>query len=140
MIRAVLDANVVVSAVLSPRGIPARILDAWRAEAFDLVLSDAILTEISRVLRYPKIVKYHHWSEARLQAFLDDFAHLAILTPGELTLTVITDDPPDNRYLECAVEGQAAYLISGDQLLLSVGTYQGISILTPRAFLKLLQR
>ena len=53
---------------------------------------------------------------------------------------MITDDPPDNRYLECVVEGEAEYIVSGDQLLVRLGTYQGIAILTPRAFLELLQR
>jgi uncharacterized protein len=107
MMRIVLDANVLVSAILSPRGAPAQILTAWRAEHFDLVISQAILAEISRVFRYPKIAKRHRWSEEQLQAFLENLAHVAILTPGTLTLTVIRDDPPDDRYLECAVEGAA---------------------------------
>jgi uncharacterized protein len=140
MMRVVLDANVLVSAILSPRGTPAQILNAWRAEQFDLVISDAILAEIGRVFRYPKIAKRHRWSAEQLQAFLDGLAHVAILTPGALTLVVITEDPPDDRYLECAVEGEAAYIVSGDQLLLRLGAYQGIPILTPRAFLEILQR
>jgi len=138
--RVVLDANVLVSAILSPRGTPAQILSAWRAEQFDVVISDAILAEIGRVLRYPKIARRHRWSEERLQIFLDDLAHIAIPTPGGLTLTVITDDPSDNRYLECAVKGEAAYIVSGDADLQRLGAYEGISILTPRAFLEVLQR
>ena len=51
MMRVVLDANVLVSAILSPRGTPAQILHAWRAAQFDLVISDAILAEIGRVFR-----------------------------------------------------------------------------------------
>ncbi len=61
MIRAVLDANVFVSAVLSARGFPSRILAAWRAEQFHLVISPAILEEISRVFQYPKIALRHRW-------------------------------------------------------------------------------
>jgi len=140
MMRVVLDANVMVSAILSPRGTPAQILHAWRAGRFDLVLSQAILVEIGRVLRYPRIARRHRWPEERLQVFLDDLAYAAILAPGALTLAVITNDPPDNRYLECAVEGEASYIVSGDDDLLKLGTYEGISILTPRAFLEVLQR
>jgi putative PIN family toxin of toxin-antitoxin system len=132
MMRVVLDANVLVSAILSPRGTPAQILTAWRAKQFDLVVSEAILAEIVWVFRYPKIAKRHRWSEEQLQTFLDNLSHIAILTPGTLTLDVITDDPPDNRYLEAAVEGEAAYIVSGDQLLLHLGAYHGILILTPR--------
>jgi len=140
MMRVVLDANVLVSAILSPRGAPAQILTAWRAAQFDLVISRAILAELNRVLHYPKIAKRHRWSEEQLQAFLNNLAHIAILTPGVLTLAVITEDPPDDRYLECAVEGEAAYIVSGDRLLLRLRVYRGIPILTPRAFLEVLQR
>jgi putative PIN family toxin of toxin-antitoxin system len=137
--RVVLDTNVLVSAIISPRGMPAQILHAWRGEQFDLVLSQATLTEIGRVFRYPKIAKYHRWSAERLQAFLDDLAHMAILTPGALSLAVITEDPPDDRYLECAVEGEASSLVSGDHHLLKLGSYQDIPIFTPREFLDRLQ-
>lgn len=139
MIRVVVDANVFVSALLNPRGAPAQVFDAWRTEQFQLVVSGAILEEIGRVLRYPRIARYHRWSEERLRLFLDDLSHLAMYTPGEITLAVIQDDPPDNRYLECAVEGEAAYIVSGDRLLLDLREYQGVRILSPRAFLEVLR-
>ena len=50
MIRAVLDANVIVSAVLTRTGIPAQILDTWRTERFALLASSPILEEVARVL------------------------------------------------------------------------------------------
>lgn len=140
MIRAVLDANVFVSAALNTEGIPAKILDAWRDEQFHLVISEAILEEIDQVFHYPKIAKRHRWPEERVQMFLADLASLAILTPGELKLTVIEEDPPDDRYLECAVEGEADYIVSGDQHLLNLGEYQKrVRILTPRAFFEVLR-
>src|SRR5262245_14786981 len=134
MMRVVLNANVLVSAILSPRGTPAQILTAWRAQYFDLAISHAILAEIGRVFHYPKIATRHRLSEDELKRFLDDLAHLAILTPGALTLSVITEDPADDRYLECAVEAKASYIVSGDQLLLRQEAYQGIPIVTPRTF------
>ena len=139
MIAAVVDANVFVSAVLSPAGTPAQVLDSWRDGRFVLVLSTAILAEIYRVLHYPKIAIRHRWSEAQIHTFVDALVSQAMLTPGALTLAVIEDDPADNRYLECAVEGEADFLVSGDQLLLNLGAYQGTTILTPRAFLDVLQ-
>lgn len=140
MIRAVLDANVFVSAVLNPRGIPAKVLDAWRAEQFHLVLSEAILDEIARVFRYPKIARRHRWPEARIQAFVDELAHLALVTPGLLKLTLLPEDPANNRYLECAVEGEAEYLVSGDRHLLRVGEYLGTRIATPKEFFSSLRK
>jgi putative PIN family toxin of toxin-antitoxin system len=138
VIRVVLDANVIASTLMNPQGTPAQVLDAWRAERFQLMISAAILDEIGRVLRYPKIAAYHQWSEERLRTWLEDLAHLALMMPGILTLAAIQEDPSDNRYLECAVEGEAAYLISGDSHLLSLGTFQGIRIISSRAFLETL--
>jgi hypothetical protein len=140
MTRAVLDANVLVSVILAPQGIPARILTAWQVDRFHLVLSEAILNEIDRVLRYPRIARRHRWSEARRQRCIEDLAHLAIMTPGAARLAVIAEDPPDDRYLECAIEGEADYIVGGDQHLLELGEYQGIRIVTPRAFLDVLRR
>lgn len=139
MIRAVLDANVFVSAVLSPMGIPAKIFKAWRDGDFHLVISKAILEEIDRVFRYPRIARRHRWPEERISLFIEDLAHLAILAPSKRKLTVITDDPSDNRYLECAIEGGAEYIVSGDQHLLQLGAYQKVRILAPRTFLDTLR-
>ena len=138
MIRAVLDANVFVSAVLNPAGTPARLYTLWHEGRFVVLISAAILEEVARVLRYPKIAERHGWSEWQLRAFIEDIVYLAISTPGALTLTVIQDDPADNRYLDCAVEGHAEVLVTGDRLLLNLGAYQGVNILTPRAFLETL--
>ncbi|MBI3079111.1 MAG: PIN domain-containing protein [Deltaproteobacteria bacterium] len=76
-------------------------------ERFQLIVSEAILAEIGRVLRYPKIIRRHRWSDQRVKLFLEDLAHIATLTPGELKLRVIKEDPSDNRYLECAIEWEA---------------------------------
>jgi putative PIN family toxin of toxin-antitoxin system len=72
MIRAVLDANVFVSGILSSRGAPGRILLALLDEQFHLVTSDPILEEIGRVLRYPKISRRHGWSEEEMTRFIED--------------------------------------------------------------------
>src|SRR5438093_10254645 len=85
MLRAVLDANVLVSAVISPLGTPAKILLAMWAEAFDLVISESILDEIGRVLRYPRIQKRHGWPEEEIREAVSRLRRMALLTPGSLT-------------------------------------------------------
>lgn len=132
MTRAVLDANVFVSAVLTPTGTSGAVLEAWRSQRFALFVSPAILREVARVLVYPKVARRHGWSRKQIQAFVRDFADFAVLTPGEVALSVIRDDPDDDRYLECAVEGHAEHIVSGDQHLLALGAYEGITIVTPR--------
>jgi len=138
--RVVLDANVLISGVIASSGAPAEILDAWRRERFQPVVSPAIVEEIARVLRYPRVERYHKWSEQQIVAFLEDLSHLAVLTSAKLNLSVIDADPSDNRYIECAVEGEAQYIVSGDRHLLDLSEYRGIRILPPRAFVELIRR
>ncbi len=52
-------------------------------------------------------------------------------------IDVIQTDPTDNKYLACALEGEADYIVSGDRLLLDLGLYQGIKIIKAQAFLKI---
>ena len=137
MIRAVLDANVFVSGILTD-GTPRNILRAWRSGRFHMVASRATLDEIGRVLRYPKIARRHHWSETEIQAFMESLEALAILTPGQLRLEVVVADPGDNRYLECAIEGEADCLVTGDRHLLELAAYGEVEILSPREFVELL--
>jgi predicted nucleic acid-binding protein len=55
-----------------------------------------------------------------------------------VSLDVIRDDPEDNRVLECAVGGNANFIVSGDKHLLAIKEYLGIVILSPAEFLRLL--
>lgn len=54
-------------------------------------------------------------------------------------IKVIEKDPPDNRYLECAREGQASYIVTGDKHLLEIKEHEGIVILPPAGFLALME-
>lgn len=91
------------------------------------------------MLAYPRIARLHHWPRAKVREFAAELAYLGIMTPGEITLNVVRNDPADNRYLECAVEGAADYLVSGDQDLLDLHEHGGIRIVTPRTFLEVLR-
>ena len=68
-----------------------------------------------------------------------ELAYLGIMTPGEITLNVVRNDTADNRYLECALEGAADYVVSGDQDLLDLHEHSGIRIVSPRVFLETLR-
>lgn len=137
--KAVLDANVFVSAAISPGGKPALVLDAWRSNRFVLVISPGILQEIREVLARPSIRQRHRWSEEQLTLFLDDLSEQATVVPGQTGHAAISADPDDDVYLACAVEGQADYVVSGDQHLLSLHTHEGIRILTAAQFLGIFQ-
>lgn len=136
--RVVLDANVLISATLIPDGIPAKVLDAWRDQRYELLLSPPILEEVADVIRRPRIRKRHGWSDEEIEAYLEGLKLSGIITPGELEVNEIEDDPDDDIYLACAVEGAADYIVSGDGHLQDLITYQEIPIVTPRQFWEIL--
>jgi len=61
---------------------------------------------------------------------------VAVLTPGELAVEAVADDPADDLVLACALEGNADFIISGDKHLLNLRNYQGIQMVTPAEFLE----
>jgi uncharacterized protein len=136
--RAVLDTNVLVSAVLSPQDPPARVLKLWRQGRFDVVLSRSILAEYRRALSYPHIRHHYPVSDEDVEGLLEDLekAGPVIETGGELR--AVAADPDDDKVLECAVAGGADYIVSGDAHLLALEEYLGIRILPPAVFLAVL--
>lgn len=137
--RIVLDANIFVSALVNTQGNPKRILDLWEQGAIDVLVSAPIIDEIGRVLRYPRIVKRHKQNEQAIQRFLDLLSSEAVRVEPVEVLEAVQEDATDNRYLECAIEGRARYIISGDKHILNLGQYRGIVILSPAAFVTLLE-
>ena len=134
MIRAVVDVNVLVSALINPSGTPAQVLDLWREEAFLLVTSDAILGEFQRVALSPKLGPAWGLTRPRVAALVAGLRKLAIVTPGGSPAPRIARDPEDDKVVACAVEGGADYIVTGDADLLAIGSHQGIEITTPAAF------
>ena len=137
MLRAVLDANVFVSAAIHPEGPPGRIVERFlRTNAFTLLLSPGIIEEVLRALEYPKVRRY---LRRNLDATLwfEDLIVLAEFTPGVAHVSGVSEDPDDDKYVAAAVEGRATFVVTGDPHLLAVGQYEGIRIVSPRAFLDL---
>lgn len=135
--RAVLDVNVHVSALLSQRGAPAGILRAWRDSRFELIVSGLVLDELARALAYPKV---------RRRVSADDAA--AYVSLLERTATIGVDAPggtrfrsadPDDDYLIALAARERALLVSGDAHVLALEE-QLLPVYTPRAFLDLLER
>jgi putative PIN family toxin of toxin-antitoxin system len=133
-VKAVLDSNVLVRAVLSDAGPPGSILRAWRNGSFQLVISLPLLSELEAVLSRPRIAKRTRWSGRERIAFLVALSESAMLVaPGE-EIKLIDSDPADNRVLEAAAQAGADYIVSGDRHLLDLHSYEGIDIVTPARF------
>jgi putative PIN family toxin of toxin-antitoxin system len=132
MLKVVLDTNVIVSGLNFQKGNPAKILLLVASEEIINFISRPILNEIRRIL-----VDKFFWAREEVEAaevWLTTFSKS--VNPRD-RISVIDDDP-DNRILECAVEGQADFIISGDRHLTDLKDYQGIKIVAPSIFLALI--
>lgn len=136
--RVVLDTNVVVSRYLAPHGVVADMLRLWEQRRFDVVVSPAILAEYERVLKEPSIWAIHRMSDDEIARVMAGFRAFSIQVDPITRLAVVCNDPDDDKFLECAVAGNASVIVSGDRHLRTLGSYQGIQILSPAMFLKLL--
>lgn len=139
MLRALLDANVLISAAIRPSGAPGQIVTAFLTRgAFDLILSPAIVTEVEKALRLPKIRKYLLDPDEAL-LWLADLAAFADLVQDTGSVIGVCRDPADDIILAAALEGRASVLVTGDDDLLALFEHEGVHIVTPRAFLELIQ-
>lgn len=131
-LRAVLDTNTIVSG-LGWGGTPGQVLEAARTGRFIAVTSPALLSELTAVLAYPKL----RAALTNAEAFLERYqrtAHIAL--PEHRSDTLADDD--DNRLVEAAETGSAAFIVTGDQLVLNADPIGSIRVVTPREFLTLL--
>jgi len=135
-VRAVLDPNVLISALLSPVGAPAQLLIAWRGGSFELIVSPALVAELRRALNYPKLRKRIPTADA--EAFLMWLQGAAILAidPDEGP-PVHAPDPGDD-YLIALARSEEAMLVTGDRHLL--GLAEQLPIFAARDFLEQLDK
>jgi hypothetical protein len=139
MLRAVLDTNVLVSAILSPKGIPAELVRAFQRGAFQLVLSPSILDEVRRVFHAPEIRPFWRLPDDEILRLLRDLERSAVLVPGTTPVS-LPRDPDDEKFLAAALEAAATYIVTGDEDLRTLEAYQAIMIVSPSDFLRILER
>lgn len=131
MIRAVLDTNIVISALVF-RGQASALVPAWQGARFRMLVSSHLLDEYIRVLHYPKFhlipAEVHHLIVEEVVPFMTPV--LVKRVPR-----VIRVDPSDNHVLACASAGKANVIVSGDRHLLELEKYAHIPIVTLADFL-----
>jgi len=135
-VRVVLDPNVIVSALLSSSGPPARIVQAWREGAFEVVVSDSLLGELRRAFGYPKIRERIDPEDASLIVAWMSTEAIHVEDPGHHGLALRSRDAGDDYLLALAASARAL-LVTGDTDLLELG--EALPIHSPRAFLELIE-
>ena len=131
--RVVLDTNIIISALFFG-GYPERIFLAGLRGEIQLLTSGALLGELEKVLK-----DKFKLSTRMVKDVLDLLQNLTEIVEVTSRLTVITHPDDDNRVLECAVDGHAEFIVTGDtKHILPLKEYGGITILSPSEFAKLL--
>lgn len=134
--RAVVDTNILVRAVIRPTGAVGPVLMRLRQGDYTLLYAQPLLEELVDVLNRPRIRDKYQLTDQDIQAVIG-----LILLRGEAVLPqeriTACRDPKDDKFLEVAVAGEADVIVSGDDDLV-LHPLDGIPILSPAAFLRML--
>lgn len=131
--KVVIDTNIFVSALLKPQSKERYIYKLALNGEIQLFISQPMLAELARVADYPKF----EIDPLEKETFLKNVSRVASFIEPKQRITIIKADPPDNRFLECAVEVRADYIITGDTHLKSLKKYSETKIVSPSEFLKI---
>jgi uncharacterized protein len=133
---AVFDTNVLLSALFSLHGNALRCLALAKTGVVQSVTCQEILQEFQE-----KLEGKFSYSTQRARAAVDEVQQCSRLVTITHNLKVVVADPDDDKIVESAVVGSATHIVTGDRRhLLLMGSYQGISIISPADFLKLLSQ
>jgi len=132
----VLDTSSLVSYVLTRGDIMRRVIAHWRANRYVLLSSPQTRAELAAVLDRPQIKRL---ATAPLDELARGIERYTWHVPGALDVSGACRDPRDDKFLACAVEGEAHYLVSSDNDLLHMRSFRGVVIHNPGQFLLALE-
>jgi len=131
----VLDTNTLVSATIA-HGNEAKLVLLAHKGIFKVLISIEILKELKDVLFRPKF----GFSQQQIQGFIKHVVEVADIIIVKTKLNLVKDDPEDNKIAECAVDGKADYIVSGDKHLLTLQKIKGIPIVRSYKLLEILEK
>jgi putative PIN family toxin of toxin-antitoxin system len=134
--RVVIDTNVLVSGFVFLESVPSAVLLCWERDMFELIASSTISDELDRTLQRPYFAAIYSEAQRRraLRLLRTKATHIEL--SGEIVRAAT--HPEDDLILATVALGQADYLVTGDRQLLALGMHAGARIVTPRAFLAVL--
>lgn len=127
--RVVLDTNTVISALLWG-GTPYALIEAAAAERLELYGSSALLEELAEVLGRAKFAPRLQQAQRTVAQLIEQYRGLVELVQPEPIAPRVLDDPGDDQVLAAALAAQADLIVSGDDDLRRLGSYQGIPIVS----------
>ena len=133
-----LDTQVLLrGAVARTDSLTAKIYEAWQDGRFILLLSDPILAEIEGVLQRPEVLQKLRFTPVEARAVVQLLRRRARFVVPQISIRR-SRDPADDKFLECALAGQASYLVTADDDLLSLQDVEGTPIVDIPTFWRVL--
>jgi len=135
MLKAVLDTNVFISGMFW-KGDCEKILRMWFNDKFILISSLEIIQELIDVLLNFKI----RMNIDDIIWWRDLILEKAMLVFPKIKIDIVKEDKEDNKFIEAAIEGKADFIVTQDKHLLKIKEYNGVKIIHPKEFLKILKK
>ena len=132
-LKAVFDTNTLVSAWFREEN-ESNLMESVEEGFIHGYSSKQLIEELCRTLRYPKF----NLSQYEVESIRSYYLLLFKIVSPKQAINIILEDPSDNMVLECALEAEADYIVSGDHHLLNVGEFRGVKIVTAAELLKIL--
>jgi putative PIN family toxin of toxin-antitoxin system len=134
-LRAVIDTNLFISGLFAKDSLSAQLQELWINQDFELITSVEIIKEISRVLNYPRIQERFKPREENIRRFFRLIFRKAVISKDIYQTDKIVADPTDNKFLACALEKKADYIVSRDPHLRNLKHFHGIQIVDATTFI-----
>jgi putative PIN family toxin of toxin-antitoxin system len=137
--KAVVDTNILIRALIKPRGTVGPIITRLRNGDYTLVYSTPLLDELIEKLALPRIRRKYRLEVNEIEALVALIAlRGALVTPSRRVK--VCRDPDDDMVIEAALAGMAEYVVTGDKDLLTLKEFESVRFITPRMFLSVLSR
>ena len=133
---AVIDTNLFISGLFGRNTTTAKLQELWIQQQFQLGTSLDIMKEVGRVLQHPKVKKRLIDDDEAIRRFFRLVFRKAIVARDDFQTDRIVDDPTDNKFLACALEIKADYIVSGDNHLLSLKHFHRTQIVDAASFIR----
>lgn len=137
MLKIVLDTNVLASGAVANQGTMKRLMDAWQAEVFQLYISRPILQELQRTLQKPYFAQ--RIPSSLVVRYLTVLVETSTLVSVASPVPRVATHPEDDFILATAAACEADYLVTGDEQLLKLRSYRGVTIISPYGFCSVLE-
>ncbi len=134
-VRAVIDTNLFVSGLFANQGYTCDLQELWINGSFELAVSEKILNEIEATLLKPYIQERLFKHKGKQKEIVELIREKSFIVTGDRYETdIIQSDHTDNKFLACALEAKADFIVSGDNHLLELKHYHKIQIVSAKIF------